>query len=155
VTFDRTFLDVEKAKEILSKMKQFADLTLQEIETLEKGTITYNTLNRIEDKQRKVADALNELKYLDEKIITRNWTVDDIFDESDLQRIVNNTIVLRNSFTVIDKNQANPKAEYLFTEINAIEKILSEIDTLIERLKFSKSGTFYANSRNILPLKGE
>ena len=50
--FDRTQNDVDTAILLRdTKIKKFETLTESEIATLEKGMLTINTLNRIEDRQ--------------------------------------------------------------------------------------------------------
>jgi hypothetical protein len=77
------------------------------------------------------------------------------FTMLDLERLVNNTIMLRESFYVINQNQQNPEAEYTYIEFNAIEKILYEISLLIENLinGGKRCGAFYSGAFT-LPLKG-
>ena len=48
--FDRTQEDIEKAYELRSKLQNGDSLTESEMTLLERGTLTINTLNRIEEK---------------------------------------------------------------------------------------------------------
>jgi hypothetical protein len=152
--FDRTFEDIGKVKQILKKLKEFANLTQADVETLERGTITYNTLNRIENKQKELAEILEQWTYLIVPISNKSWTKNDIFNQADLERLANNTIVLREAFYVIDKTQPNPKARYDYQDINAMEKILDEIDRLVEVTKtsFKRSNTFESGQNFVLPM---
>jgi hypothetical protein len=152
--FDRTFEDIGKVKQILKKLKDFAKLTQSDIETLERGTITYNTLNRIENKQKELAEILEQWTYLVVPITNKSWTKEDIFNESELKRLADNTVVLREAFYVIDKAQPNPKAKYTYQDINAMEKILDEIDRLIAFTKasFKRSNTFQSGQDFVLSL---
>lgn len=151
--FDRTFEDISKVKQLLKKLKTFATLSQSEVESLERGTITYNTLNRIESKQKELAEILEQWTYLIVPITNKSWAKTDIFNELDLERLANNTIALREAFYVIDKAQPNPKAKYTYQDINALEKILDEIDRLIAVTKasFKKSNTFESGQDYILP----
>ena len=60
--FDRTQNDVDAAISLRNKkVKGFESLTSEEINTLERGTITINTLNRIENKQMELANLFSQL----------------------------------------------------------------------------------------------
>ena len=60
--FDRTQEDVDTAVRLRNeKVKEFKNLTNEEINTLERGTITINTLNRIENKQTEIAELFSRL----------------------------------------------------------------------------------------------
>ena len=62
--FNRTEADVTEAKRIiLEKVQKFLTLSNTEIETLEKGCLTINTLNRIENEQRRLNEVLNDMGY--------------------------------------------------------------------------------------------
>lgn len=150
---DRTYSDVERAKEILKKLKSLEPISEEEYNILERGTVTYNTLNRIESKQREIAEKLLQWHYLKRPIENKIWTEKNIFSINDLERIVNNTINLRESFFVINDNIPNPQKTYFYIEFNSIEKILYEIYELIlvTPQSFKYSGTFNSGQYYILP----
>ena len=61
--FDRTQNDVDTAILLRdTKVKKFETLTESEIATLEKGTLTINTLNRIENKQEEFVKTILNYK---------------------------------------------------------------------------------------------
>ena len=63
--FDRTQNDVDTAILIRSeKVQNFETLTESEIATLEKGTLTINTLNRIENKQSELKNLVFRFFFL-------------------------------------------------------------------------------------------
>lgn len=151
---DRTYSDVERSKEILKKLKSLQSVSEKEYDILERGTVTYNTLNRIENKQKELAEILKQWTYLIVPITNKSWTKNDIFNETDLERLANNTIALREAFYVIDKSHPNPKAKYTYQDINAMEKILDEIDRLVAVTKtsFRRSNTFELGQNFVLPM---
>ena len=94
--FDRTQNDVDTAIRLISeKVKAFQQLTESEIATLEKGTMTINTLNRIESKQDELKSLFNDMGYFGCDIENKQWAETDIFDVDNFQRIIDNTNILR------------------------------------------------------------
>ena len=70
--FNRTENDVDKAIKIRAeKVQKFQELTDSDIESLEKGMLTINTLNRIEEKHLELKNLFNNLGYWDTNIITK------------------------------------------------------------------------------------
>ncbi len=121
------------------------DLTESEIETLERGTITYNTLNRIENKQVELKNLFNEIGYWNTEITTKTWNGTQLFKGDDFQRIIDNTNVLRDAFFVYKDTPKTPPVSYYFEDINSLEKILYDLDVMINDVKsnYRESGTFY------------
>ena len=146
--FDRTQNDVDTAIILRdTKVKNFQELTESEIAILEKGTITYNTLNRIENKQEILKGLFNEMGYWNTLITNKQWTENDIFDnngERDFQRILDNTNVLRQAFFVYKNTPNTPPISYHWQDINALEKILHDLDVMINDVKshYRECGTF-------------
>ena len=143
--FNRTQQDVEKALQIRDeKVKKFVPLDESEIATLEKGTITYNTLNRIENKQEELKNLFNDMGYWNTSITNKVWGENDIFNVNEFQRILDNTNVLRNAFFVYKDTPNTPPASYHYTDINALEKILHDLDVMINDVKshYRECGTF-------------
>jgi hypothetical protein len=145
---NRTQYDVDTAILIRNtKVKKFEALTESEIVTLEKGTITYNTLNRIETKQDELKNLFNDMGYWNTLITNKQWTENDIFDnngERDFQRILDNTNVLREVFFVYKATPNTPDISYHWQDINALEKILYDLDVMINDVKshYRECGTF-------------
>ena len=130
--FNRTISDVSNAKEIIkNKIQLFLAVTNDEIEILEKGTLTINTLNRIEEKQKELSESLKKIGYFGNQIITKSWSIEDKFYLDDLRRIISNNEILRDSFYVYYDTPESPSAEYYYTNINDIEKILYDIEQTI------------------------
>lgn len=146
--FDRTQNDVDTAILLRdTKVKNFEELTESEIATLEKGTITINTLNRIENKQEELKNLFNDIGYWNTSITNKQWTENDIFDnngERDFQRILDNTNILRQAFFVYKDTPNTPPVSYHWQDINALEKILYDLDVMINDVKsnYRQCGTF-------------
>lgn len=155
--FDRTQNDVDTAIRLRNEKVKFDPITMQpinpeeltesEIATLEKGTITYNTLNRIETKQDELKNLFNDMGYWNTPITNKQWTENDIFDnngERDFQRILDNTNILRQAFFVYKDTPNTPPISYHWQDINALEKILYDLDVMINDVKshYKECGTF-------------
>ncbi len=120
--------DVNEAKKIISeKVQNFIGLTDEETEVLERGTITINTLNRIENKQDEIKTALNDMGYFNTPIVNKTWQYNDVFDENNFKRIVDNNMILREAFYALSDSPQNAIIKYHYSEINALEKILFDV----------------------------
>ena len=152
--FDRTQNDVDTAIRLRNEKVKFDPVTMQpispeeltesEIATLEKGTITYNTLNRIETKQEELKNLFNDMGYWNTSITNKVWGENDIFNVDEFQRIIDNTNVLRNAFFVYKATPNTPHISYHWQDINALEKILYDLDVMINDVKsrYKRCGTF-------------
>ena len=136
LVYNRTAQDVKNAEKIRSeKVQKNESLTASDIETLEKGTITINTLNRIEDKQDELRTILNSMGYWNTPIVSKNWDYTQIFDKTEFERILKNLDILRNAFYVYSDTPKTPKVSYKFDDINAIEKILYDLEEMTNYVK--------------------
>lgn len=134
--FDRTYADVTSAQKIREeKIKRFVQLTEEEEEIMERGTITINTLNRIESKQNELKQTINEMGYFDTSTTNKEWEINDIFDAKEFQRIVANNALLRKAFFVFSNTPQNAAPKYIFSEINFLEKILYDIEMMATDIK--------------------
>ena len=152
--FDRTQNDVDTARILRDTKVKFDPITMQpinpealtesEIATLEKGTITYNTLNRIETKQEELKNLFNDMGYWNTPIRNKIWGENDIFNIDEFQRILDNTNVLRQAFFVYKDTPNTPPVSYHYNDINALEKILYDLDVMINDVKshYKECGTF-------------
>lgn len=143
--FDRTQEDVSAAIDIRNtKIKKFETLTEQDIKTLERGSFTINTLNRIENKQNTIKMLLNSVG-IPIEITNKNWDNTQIFDEIEFNRILQNLNVLIESFCVYKNTPQVPKKSFYFEDINSIEKILFDLEELHTNLlkSFRYSGIVY------------
>ena len=134
--FDRTQNDVDTAILLRdTKVKKFETLTESEIAILEKGMFTLNTLNRIEEKQEDLKGILNDMGYWNTPITNKRWSENGIFNANDFQRIINNTNILRQAFFVYNDTPNTPPISYHWQDINALEKILYDLDVMISNVK--------------------
>ena len=143
--FDRTQNDVDTAIILRrEKVQKFQALTESEIATLEKGTLTINTLNRIETKQEELKNLLNDMGYWNTSITNKTWGENDIFNVDEFKRILDNTNVLRNAFFVYKATPNTPPISYHYNDINSLEKILYDLDMMINDVKsnYRECGTF-------------
>ena len=143
--FDRSQEDVDTAIRLRNeKVKEFKNLTSEEINTLERGTITINTLNRIENKQAEISELLSQLS-INVEIENKNWEETQIFNRAEFQRILDNFNVLVKSFCDYSNTPNIPKISYRFEDINSIEKILFDLEELYNKAlkSFVYCGTTY------------
>ena len=143
--FDRTQNDVDTAILLRNtKVKKFETLTESEIATLEKGMLTINTLNRIETKQRRIKKSFYAMGYWNTPITNKTWGENDIFNADEFQRILDNTNVLRKAFFVYKDTPNTPPISYYWDDINSLEKILYDLDVMINDVKsnYRECGNF-------------
>ena len=152
--FDRTQNDVDTAIRLRNEKVKFDPITMQpinpeeltesEIAILEKGTLTINTLNRIEAKQDELKNLFNDMGYWNTPITNKVWGENDIFNVDEFQRILDNTNVLRQAFFVYKDTPNTPPISYHWQDINALEKILYNLDVMINDVKsyYRECGTF-------------
>lgn len=135
--YNRTINDIIAAKQIYeNKVKKFQTLTDEDIEQLERGYLTKNTLNRIEDKTEEIKDTIYEMGYLNiDGISTETWSDTDYFKRNDFLRILQNLDILKSAFMAYRTTPTTPQARYYFSNLNDIEKILFDLDNLIDNVK--------------------
>jgi hypothetical protein len=135
--FDRTQSDVDTAIILRrEKVQKFQELTESEIETLEKGTLTINTLNRIENKQEELKNLFNDMGYWNTLVSTRQWAYADIFEGTQFDRILNNLEILIKAFFIYKNTPNVPDNNYRkYQTINDVEKILFDLDVMINDIK--------------------
>lgn len=149
--YDRTQIDIENAKSIReNKVQKGEVLTDADVLALERGTITINTLNRIEEKQAELKGLFNAMGYWNTGIANNTWQYTDIFDTQNFQRLVDNLDVLRNAFFVYSDTPQTPRVSYHYKDINALEKILFDLDVMINDVKsrYKRCGTFRCGEAN-------
>lgn len=143
---DRTQSDVDNALKIrYNKVKTFQGLTEDDVNTLERGMLTINTLNRIEEKQEELANLINVIGYWNTPIENKtDWTDNDIFTEGEFQRIIDNENILRNAFFTYVDTPNTPNISFHYEDINSLEKILVDLDVMINDVKsnYRECGNF-------------
>lgn len=133
--FDRTQADVTMALSIReNKIKLFTPPSEDELRHLERGFIDHTTLNRIENKQAELRDLLVASGSSFFNIETKTWTADDIFNETEFQRLVDNLDVLKSEINVLPDTPDTPQPAFYFIIINDIEKILFDMDVLLQNM---------------------
>lgn len=131
--FDRTQEDIDTAIILRrEKVQTFQELSDEETAILERGTLTVNTLNRIENKQTEIAELLSQLSR-NVEIENKNWEETQIFNRAEFQRILDNLNVLVKNFSVYSNTPNVPQISYHFEDINAIEKILFDLEELYNK----------------------
>ena len=143
--YDRTKSDVDAALSIRADyVQKNAELTAEQVEQLERGTITINTLNRIENKQKSLKSLFNDMGYWNTPTTNKEWQYTDIFDEVNFQRIIDNLDILCNAFFVFTSTPKTPPVSYHYEDINSLEKILFDLDVMINDVKsrYRRCGTF-------------
>lgn len=170
LVYDRTEEDKNSAATIWSayqKIGNWSGLTDTERAQLERGTLTYNTINRVESAVKTLAAALTAAGYPVEitpvlkgsKTEDREWQEGDIVRRAQWATYLNNVQRLRDAYYTLAETGELPAPEGKlgYAGANTIEKILADIDQLIDCMKASyrRCGTFRAgNNAAHLPLKG-
>jgi hypothetical protein len=144
--FDRTKYDVENAIIIREeKVKKFQELTDDDIIILEKGFLTINTLNRIEEKQKELKNIFEKSFYFVDEIENKKWNYEDIFKKEDWQRILHNCDILKKSYFVYSSTPKIPDEKFTkYQNINDLEKTLYDLNVMIEDVKsnYRECGAF-------------
>lgn len=134
--FDRGQDDVVNAAKIRKeKVQQFKELTQDDINTLERGMLTINVLNRIENKQNELKTLLNEIGYWNTPISNKTWNYTQIFDIREFTRLINNVNILRTAFFTYKNTPNTPPITYHYTTLNDLEQILYDIGRMIKDVK--------------------
>lgn len=132
--YNRTQADIDIAIAIRARLQSGETLTDADINALERGTLTINTLNRIEQKQTELKELFNSIGYWDtDNIVNRQWHYDDFFKRADFDRILANLEILQNAYYIYANTLNVPNANYRqFETINAVENILADLEKMIE-----------------------
>lgn len=147
MVIDRTIEDVVSAKKIIDeKVKNFLELSAEDLGVLERGTFSASTINRIEEKQRELYDFFTSSLYLGGNVNTRNWEENqEIFKQADMERIVKNNEALRDMFFVYSSTPKEANTSYTYENLNNIERLLFDLDRMyafmLDNLK--ECDTFY------------
>lgn len=145
--YNRTSEDVEQAKKIIKeKVQKFQELTDAEKEILSRGTFTADTINRVERRQSEIRNIINDMGYWNTQISLEEWSPNDIFNVDKFKVFLDNTRFLVNAFFVYGDTPALPPVSYRWQDANAHEKILHDIDVMINdvRSNYRNCGTFEA-----------
>lgn len=121
---DRTAEDVSAA---ITLKKRGLPFTSSEITTLERGTFTKVTINRISSMQIILADLMKQAGYFVEDISPQFALDTGVFLKSDLESMITIALTLRSAFLTKEStpDYVNPTMHY--TEINKLEQILQDL----------------------------
>lgn len=135
--YDRTEADVENAKRIRAeKIQQGFDPDEMDVETLERGSLTINTLNRIEEKQEELKNLFEADFYFVDDITNKHWDYTDYFKQSDFDRILHNLDALVKAYLTYTSTPNIPERNFRkYQTINDAEKILFDLDLMISDVK--------------------
>lgn len=147
MVYNRTQADVAAAAALIARYQQgdWAALTEQERAQLERGTYTYTTLNRVEQAQADLARILQNYGY-NIAITTKIWNAGGYFNEAELLRYLGNLNTLRTIVTTSHDTPPTPGDFRPITAANAIEKILSDMEQLVNNMAaaFQLCGQIYS-----------
>ena len=130
--YDRTAEDIENAKAVRVRLQSGEELTEDDVIVLERGCMTVNTINRINDKQTELKNQLNDMGYWDTGISVMNvWETKHVFRENHFKQLIDNANILRNAFFVYSSTPSTPSVSYHYTNVNALEKILFDLGEMI------------------------
>lgn len=162
--YDRTESD-ETASAAIRKSYQtlgnWSGLTDAERAQLERGTLTYNTLNRVESAVKNLAAALTSAGYPVEvtpvlkgsKSEDREWQEGDVLYRPQWTTYIDNVQKLRDAYyTLAETGELPAPGDKLkYTGANTIEKVLADIDLLLDGMKsiYRRAGTFTAGGSYI------
>lgn len=132
--FDRTMEDVLAAISVRAdKVQKGEELTAEDIDTLERGLLTIHTLNRIENKQSELKNILVDMGYHVTNLSHSLWDDTGTFKQEDFDRILTNNQKLKDAFFVYSDTPTVSSNNYrLFSVINEVEKILDDIEQMID-----------------------
>lgn len=134
--YDRTAFDVEEAKRIrLEVIQKGVSPNETEIQYLERGMMTVNCLNRIEEKIVELKNIFNSIGYWNNDIKEKHWDVTEIFNKEDFESIISKVDTIKKSFLVYSTTPSIPISMYHYKNINDIEKILHDLDVMINDIK--------------------
>jgi hypothetical protein len=120
----------------MKKVQKFAELSSEDIEQLERGFLTINTLNRIEEKQQELKNLFDADAYFVEDFENKSWTYTDYFKQDDFDRILDNLSKLKRAYFVYSTTPQVTDNNYRrYQTINVVEHILNDLDLMISDVK--------------------
>lgn len=146
--YDRTEQDVLSAIELKKRLQSgdlLSSLDEDDVKTLERGTLTISTLNRIEGNCEQLVGLFRNVGYYMKPLQVASWSYEDYFKQSDFDRILSNIDKLRNAFYVYSYTPKTPGDNYRkFQIINDVEKILHDLHSMVQDIvsHYRQCGTF-------------
>lgn len=119
-----------------------------------KGCLNLLDINRIEENIAFLADRLSELAY-PLSISTKLWDRDNLPNEQDIKRIIDNVRVFLRDFYQLNDAPEVPEEMATYSDVNAIEKNIDLIKYLIDCMvgSFRKSGAYKSGATKLLPIR--
>ena len=135
--FDRTQADVDFA---IAKLQEWKTYKVSDIYDL-KGCFNVSDINRIENDIRYLSDALSELYYFSH-VETKTWDINSIPNQSDIDRIIQNTRTL--ILSICEDAPELPTTLLTIDDVNCIEFNLHKIKMILDEMTTStvECGTF-------------
>lgn len=153
--YDRTTEDVSAASSIRAKyqaLRDWSGLTEAEITQLERGMLTNVTLNRVANTVSMLASALNTAGYTVETT-SQSFSETDRLKRSKYSVYLANVQTLRDAYYTLEETGALPKPEEKlgYQGANTIEKVLADIDLLLEGMltMYRRAGTFTSGGNHL------
>lgn len=132
---NRTNSDVEASKELLKRATDLSNLTEEEIDEMYdglRGCYGISDLNRVEEAVEYLAQLLDNSGFKVRVDVKTDWEYDDIFDERDLNRYLQNITNLRAAINDANIKQV-PDTYTPYYKANDIEKILIAIEQKVKQ----------------------
>ena len=119
-----------------------------------KGCFNLSDLNRIEDNITFLSETMESFSYAP-NIHGKRWNREDMPNQADMSRIVDNIRALISAFYSPDNPPPLPATMLSYNDINAIEENLYLIKQLLDVMQtsFKKVGTIKSGSKMILPIR--
>ena len=119
-----------------------------------KGCLNLADLNRIEGDIEYLAEKL-ENYYYPTHVRCKVWTTEDIPNQNDMSRIIDNVRSLMDSFYTLDNHPSLPDTMVYYENINAIEKNLYLIKKILDCMQtsFKKCATIKCGAKTLLPIR--
>lgn len=150
---NRTASDVELAKTLRAKIQSGNQLTDAEVLSIERGTLTINTLNRIENKMSELQTRLNLYVYMISGVIVKSWQHEDYFvHDLEITRWQNNLEILKDAFYTYTGTPNPPNSVLNYQGANDVERILFDVESILDDMisRFRECGTFECGEANEL-----
>lgn len=130
---DRTKSDIDAAFLARAKLQNGEELSESDFVALERGTLTIETINRIESKIKEIVPVINSMWYWNTGTIQeKTWSYSDYFKQEDFDKILENIGKIKNAF--LQKN-STPKVfgrNYRdYNVINDVETLLADSEYII------------------------
>ena len=140
--YDRTQEDVDYAKTQIAYFKANGGIT-DGINL--KGCLNYTDVNRIEYNTYYLADLLISLYYFNTISRHRAWRMGNIFDNTHVNRVINNVAILQSAYHTPTGSPDLPTTLTHYEQVNSVEKCLYLLKEMIDNMvsSFRECGTFY------------